>query len=153
VAGRPKVSLETRAAIVVLVAQGRSVAAIARTLGLETSTVNYFLSRTRHSRAARRALLAERIRALADAGATRGEICGRLGLPKSTLWYLRQRFGIAVAPPSRPSLGEREVARLAALAKEGLTQVEIGRRLGIHQSSVSRYLARLSRACPVTSRG
>jgi hypothetical protein len=53
--GRPKVPPKTRAAIVRLAAQGRSGAAITRTLGLAASTVNYLLSGTRHSYAARRA--------------------------------------------------------------------------------------------------
>jgi DNA invertase Pin-like site-specific DNA recombinase len=63
----------------------------------------------------------------------------------------RQRIGIAAAKAKglfkgRPPTAQRQAGQVRALAAEGLTRVEIARRLGIGEASVYRILAQAKTA-------
>ena len=79
---------------------------------------------------------------LARSGETLAEIARRLGVNSSSLSSaLAERFGFRFRVGSRPKPGrDAEVVKLHA---EGLTQAEIGCRLGVSQPIVSRFFKRL----------
>ena len=83
---------------------------------------------------------------LARSGETLAEISRRLRVhPNLLSSALAERFGFRFRVGSRPKPGrDEEVAKLHA---EGLSQSDIGRRLGIAQGHVSKIFKRLGLAC------
>ena len=82
----------------------------------------------------------EQIKVLAEDGLTDTDIACQLGICSNTVLNVRHRLGIERRCGAPLILSSIEVARLLDLAQQGWRQVDIAKKFGVSQNTVSRIL-------------